>query len=348
MRTESGQPRPRKILSEVSAVVAQFSVLVLTVCAMLFALCHPAEAQQPAKLPRIGVLISARPSIASPRIEAFQRGLRDLGYVEGKNITLEYRYAEGKVESVSDLAADLVRLKVDIIVTDTSNATQAAKNATKIIPIVFTTANDPVGDGQVDSLARPGGNLTGLSILALDLNGKRLELLKEAFPNILRVGFLTRIGTASGEQRFDEAKTAAKALGLQLQYIGAKGADDLENAFDMAKRAGTQALLAHPSTFVGTNRTRIIDLSIKNRLPVIYGSGEFAEAGALMSYGPDIVDNYRRAGTYVDKILKGAKPGDLPVEQPTKFELVINLKTAKQMGVIIPPNVLARADRVIK
>ena len=187
-----------------------------------------------------------------------------------------------------------------------------------------------------------------MSILALDLNGKRLELLKEAFPNILRVGFLTRIGTASGEQRFDEAKTAAKALGLQLQYIGAKGADDLENAFDMAKRAGTQALLAHPSTFVGTNRTRIIDLSIKNRLPVIYGSGEFAEAGALMSYGPDIVDNYRRAGTYVDKILKGAKPADLPVEQPTKFELVINLKTAKQMGVIIPPNVLARADRVIR
>jgi len=315
---------------------------------MLFALCRPAEAQQPAKLPRIGVLISAPASIASPRIQAFQRGLRALGYVEGKNITLEYRYAEGKVESVSDLAADLVRLKVDIIVTDTSNATQAAKNATKIIPIVFTTANDPVGDGQVDSLARPGGNLTGLSILALDLNGKRLELLKEAFPNILRVGFLTRIGTASGEQRFDEAKTAAKALGLQLQYIGAKGADDLENAFDMAKRAGVQALLAHPSTFVGTNRARIIDLSIKNRLPVIYGSGEFAEAGALMSYGPDIVDNYRRAGTYVDKILKGAKPADLPVEQPTKFELVINLKTAKQMGVIIPPNVLARADRVIR
>jgi len=315
---------------------------------MLFALCHRAEAEQSVKLPRIGLLISARPSIASPRIQALQRGLRDLGYVEGKNIILEYRYAEGNVESVSDLAADLVRRKVDIIVTDTSNATQAAKNATKIIPIVFTTANDPVGDGQVDSLARPGGNLTGLSILALDLNGKRLELLKEAFPNILRVGFLTRIGTASGEQRFDEAKTAAKALGLQLQYIGAKGADDLENAFDMAKRAGTQALLAHPSTFVGTNRTRIIDLSIKNRLPVIYGSGEFAEAGALMSYGPDIVDNYRRAGTYVDKILKGAKPADLPVEQPTKFELVINLKTAKQMGVIIPPNVLARADRVIK
>jgi putative ABC transport system substrate-binding protein len=314
---------------------------------MLFTLCHPAEAQQPAKIPRIGVLISGRPSIASRRIQAFKSGLRELGYVEGKNITLEYRYAEGKVESVSDLAADLVRLKVDIIVTDTSNATQAAKNATKIIPIIFTTANDPVGDGQVDSLARPGGNLTGLSILALDLNGKRLELLKEAFPNISRLGFLTRIGPTS-EQRFKEAETVAKGLGLQLQYVAAKDAEDLENTLDVAKRARVQALLAHPSSFVATNRTRIIDLSIKNRLPVIYGSGDHAEAGALMSYGPDLVDNYRRAGTYVDKILKGAKPADLPVEQPIKFELVINLITAKQMGVIIPANVLARADRVIK
>jgi ABC-type uncharacterized transport system substrate-binding protein len=334
-------------LKQNSALIAQHSVLCAALCAMLFALCHPAEAQQPAKIPRIGVLISGRPSIASRRIQAFKSGLRELGYVEGKNITLEYRYAEGKVESVSDLAADLVRLKVDIIVTDTSNATQAAKNATKIIPIIFTTANDPVGDGQVDSLARPGGNLTGLSILALDLNGKRLELLKEAFPNISRLGFLTRIGPTS-EQRFKEAETVAKGLGLQLQYVAAKDAEDLENTLDVAKRARVQALLAHPSSFVATNRTRIIDLSIKNRLPVIYGSGDHAEAGALMSYGPDLVDNYRRAGTYVDKILKGAKPADLPVEQPIKFELVINLITAKQMVVIIPANVLARADRVIK
>jgi len=332
----------------VKIVSRQFLVISLSVSAMLFALCHRAEAEQSVKLPRIGLLISARPSIASPRIQALQRGLRDLGYVEGKNIILEYRYAEGNVESVSDLAADLVRRKVDIIVTDTSNATQAAKDATKLIPIVFTTANDPVGDGQVDSLARPGGNLTGLSILALDLNGKRLEILKEAFPSISRVGFLTGIGSATGEQRFRKAETLAKGLGLQLQYIGAKGGDDLDNAFDTAKRAGVQALLAHPSTFVATNRARIIELSIKNRLPVIYGSGDHAEAGALMSYGPDIVDNYRRAGTYVDKILKGAKPADLPVEQPIKFELVINLITAKQMGVIVPANVLARADRVIK
>jgi len=316
--------------------------------AIFLAFLHRAEAQQPAKIPRIGVLISARPSIASPRIQALQRGLSDLGYVEGKNVVIEYRYAEGKVESVSDLAADLVRLKVDIIVTDTSNATEAAKNATTKIPIVFTTANDPVGDGQVASLARPGGNLTGLSILVLDLNGKRLELLKEAFPRISRVGFLSGLHSATGEERFNKAETLAKALGLQLQYMGAKGADDLENAFDIGKRAGVQALLAHPSTFTATNRTRIIELSIKNQLPVIYGSGDHAEAGALMSYGPDITANYRRAAYYVDKILKGAKRADLPIEQPTKFEFTINLKTAKQIGVIISPNVLARADRVIR
>jgi putative tryptophan/tyrosine transport system substrate-binding protein len=316
--------------------------------AIFLAFLHRVEAQQPAKIPRIGVLISARPSIASPRIQALQRGLSDLGYVEGKNVVIEYRYAEGKVESVSDLAADLVRLKVDIIVTDTSNATEAAKNATTKIPIVFTTANDPVGDGQVASLARPGGNLTGLSILVLDLNGKRLELLKEAFPRISRVGFLSGLHSATGEERFNKAETLAKALGLQLQYMGAKGADDLENAFDIGKRAGVQALLAHPSTFTATNRTRIIELSIKNQLPVIYGSGDHAEAGALMSYGPDITANYRRAAYYVDKILKGAKPADLPIEQPTKFEFTINLKTAKQIGVIISPNVLARADRVIR
>ena len=316
--------------------------------AIFLAFLHRVEAQQPAKIPRIGVLISARPSIASPRIQALQRGLSDLGYVEGKNVVIEYRYAEGKVESVSDLAADLVRLKVDIIVTDTSNATEAAKNATTKIPIVFTTANDPVGDGQVASLARPGGNLTGLSILVLDLNGKRLELLKEAFPRISRVGFLSGLHSATGEERFNKAETLAKALGLQLQYMGAKGADDLENAFDIGKRAGVQALLAHPSTFTATNRTRIIELSIKNQLPVIYGSGDHAEAGALMSYGPDITANYRRAAYYVDKILKGAKPADLPIEQPTKFEFTINLKTAAQIGVIISPNVLARADRVIR
>jgi len=323
-------------------------IITLALVMLLFALCFPAEAQQPGKVLRIGVLISGSPSNAPRRLQAFQHGLLELGYVEGKNILIEYRYAEGKLEPVPELAAELVRLKVDVLVTDTSNATQAAKNATKTIPVVFTTANDPVGDGQVASLARPGGNLTGFSILALDLNGKRLEILKEAFPTVMRVAFLTRMGARTAEQRFKEAEVAAKGLGLRLQFLGAKGAEDLESAFDAAKRSGAQAVIAHPSTFVVTNRARIIDLAAKHRLPAIYSSTEAAEAGGLMSYGPDIVDNYRRAAVYVDKILKGAKPADLPVQQPTKFEFVINRKTAKQIGLTIPPNVLVRADRVIR
>jgi putative ABC transport system substrate-binding protein len=323
-------------------------ILWVAVGAVLLALNFPLEAQQQAKIPRIGVLSSARPSTVSRRLEAFQKGLRELGYVDGKNIIIEHRYAEGKLEPVPKLAAELVRLGVDIIVTDTSNATQAAKDATKTIPVVFTTANDPVGDGQVASLARPGGNLTGLSILALDLNGKRLELLKEAFPKAERVAFLTRMGTSTAEQRFKEADAAAKGLGLRLQFVGAKSADDLDRAFEAAKHAGVQAILAHPSTFVATNRARIIELATKYRLPAIYSSFEATEAGGLMSYGPDLVDNYRRAASYVDKILKGAKPADLPVEQPKKFQFIINLKAAKQIGLIIPPNLLARADTVIR
>jgi putative tryptophan/tyrosine transport system substrate-binding protein len=317
-------------------------------CALLFALCCPASAQQTGKIPRVGVLISASPSIASPRIQAFQQGLRELNYVEGKNLIIEYRYAEGKVEAVPDLTDDLVRLKPDVIVTDTSMATQAAKNATKTIPVVFTAANDPVGDSQVASLARPGGNLTGFSLLAPELNGKRLELLKEVAPKVTRIAFLSRLGTATVEQRFKEAEADAKALGLRLQFVGAKGPEDLENAFDAAKRAGAQAVIVHPSTFAVTNRTRIIELAAKYRLPAIYPSTPYAEAGGLMSYGPDIVDNYRRAAGYVDKILKGKTPAELPVQQPMKFGFVINLKTAKQIGVTIPPNVLVRADKVIR
>jgi len=343
----------------VSALDSQSSriserVFGLAVCAIvLFALCISVHAQQPGKITRIGLLVSGFPSGAARRIQAFQQSLRELGYVEGKNMVIEYRYAEGKLEPLTELAAELVRLKVDIIVTDTSNATQAAKDATKTIAIVFTTPNDPVGDGQVASLAHPGGNLTGLSILVLDLNGKRLDLLKETIANISRVGFLTKIGPSIGEQRlgeqrFKEAEAAAEGLRLRLQVVGAKGAEELESAFEAAKRAGVQALLAHPSTFTAINRARIIELAIKNRLPVMYGSRDHVEAGALMGYGPDPIDNYRRAATYVDKILKGAKPADIPVEQPKKFELVINLKTAKQIGLTIPPNVLARADKIIK
>ncbi len=326
--------------------VGKLIIIGFALYATLFALGIPADAQQSGKIPRIGVLVSATPSTAARRVEAFQRGLRELGYLEGKNIVLEYRYAEGKLEPVPKLAAELVRLNVDIIVADTSVATQAAKNATKTIPIVFTSANDPVGDGQVASLARPGGNLTGFSLLALELNEKRLELLKESVPKLTRVAFLQRMG--GSEQRFREAEVAAKGLGLRLQLLRAKGADDLEGAFDAAKRSGVQAVLAHPSAFITINRARIIELAVKHRLPVIYSGAEHAAAGGLMSYGPDIADNFQRAAVYVDKILKGTNPSDLPVQQPMKFEFVINLKAAKQIGVTIPPNVLARADRVIR
>lgn len=322
---------------------------ICTLTAVILIAFHAAQARQPEKIYRIGILISVSHSIASQRIQAFQQALRDLGYIEGKNMLIEYRYAEGKPERYSELAAELVTLKVDIVVTDTSLVTQAAKNATKTIPVVFTAANDPVGDGQVASLARPGGNLTGFSLLAPELNEKRLELLKDCIFNLTRVAFLTRISGATAEQRFKEAEIAAKGLGLRLQFLDGKSTDGLESAFDAAKRSGVQAVLAHPSTFI-VHQTRIIELAAKHRLPVIYHRKHLAEAGGLMSYGPgtDIVDNYRRAAVYVDKILKGTKPADLPVEQPTKFELVINLKTAKQIGLTIPANVLARADRVIR
>jgi len=266
-------------------------ILVYALPALILATIHLAEAQQAGKIPQVGILISVSRSIASQRIQAFQQGLRELGYVEGKNIIMHYRYAEGKVEAVADLTDDLVRLKPDVIVTDTSMAAQAAKNATKTIAVVFTAANDPVGDGQVASLARPGGNLTGFSLLAPELNAKRLELLKEVAPTATRIAFLTRLGTATAEQRFKEAEADARALGLRLQFVGAKVPDGLDNAFDAGKRAGAQAVIVHPSTFAVTNRMRIIELAAKYRLPAIYSSTPYAEAGGLMSYGPDIVDN---------------------------------------------------------
>jgi putative ABC transport system substrate-binding protein len=312
------------------------------------------EAQQPAKVSRIGVLLSGSASRDTARIQAFQQGLRDLGYVEGKNIAFEYRYAEGKPETLPERVAELIHLQIDVLVTDTSNATEAAKNATKTIPVVFTTANDPVGDRQVASLAKPGGNLTGFTLLAPELNAKRLELLKEAVPKLKRVAFLTRTGISRAEQRYvaeqrmKDAEVVAKELGLQLLLLGAKGADDLESAFTAAKSAGAQALMVSPSTFAVTHRRRINELAVKYRLPSIFSGIDAAEAGGLMSYGPDIVDNYRRAAVYVDKILKGTKPADLPVQQPMKFVFVVNLKAAKEIGLTVPPNLLVRADRVIK
>ena len=340
--------RKSKVSKNIGETLMTRSILFWLLATIFLATAALAEAQQTGKVPRIGFLLSGSSANVSRRVEVFHQSLRELGYVEGKNIIIEYRYAEGKLEPLPELADELVRLKLDVIVTDTSMATQTAKNATKTIPVVFTTANDPVGDGQVASLARPGGNLTGFSILALELNGKRLELLKEAAPKITRVAFLPRIGTATGEQRFKEAEADAKGLGLRLQFLGAKGPEDLDSAFDAAKRSGAHAILAHPSTFVVTNRARIIELAVKHRLPAIYSSTEATEAGGLMSYGPDIVDNYRRAAGYVDKILKGTKPADWPVQQPMKFEFAINLKAAKQIGLTIPPDVLARANKVIR
>jgi putative ABC transport system substrate-binding protein len=308
-----------------------------------------ADAQQTGRVHRIGVLITTSRSAGAGNIDAFQQGLRELGYVEGKNIVIEYRYAEGKLEPLPDLMAELIRLKVDVIVTNSAAPIRATKDPTATVPVIFAAmTSDPVREGLISSMAKPGGNITGFTILAPELNGKRLELLKEAFPKITRVGLIRRAGTPETERVFKEDEAVAKGLGIRLQSILVKVADDLQSAFDAAKSAGVQALTFPPSTCLSTNRTRFIELTAKIRRPAIYSGTSYVEAGALMSYGPDIRNNWRRSAIYVDKILKGTKAGDLPVEQPMKFEFAINLNTAKQIGVTIPPNVLVRADRVIK
>jgi ABC-type uncharacterized transport system substrate-binding protein len=313
--------------------------------AMLSALYASAEAQQAKKIPRIGLLVPSSSDFT--RKDAFLQGLRDLGYVEGKNIAIEYRYTEGELNRLPDLAAELVRLNVDVIVTAAISSVRAAKKATATIPIVFASVGDAVDSGLVSSLARPGGNATGLTFLAPELDGKRLELLKEAFPKITKVAFLWRMPAARADP-FKEAEAVAKTLGLRLQSVGVRGPDDFESAFKAAKSGGADALIVISNPLSNTYRARIVDLAAKNRLPGIYPSTDFVEDGGLMSYGADILDNWRRAATYVDKILKGAKPADLPVEQPKKFQFVINLKAANQIGLTFPPNVLARADKVIK
>jgi putative ABC transport system substrate-binding protein len=307
-----------------------------------------AEAQQPARIPRIGILIPDSASVISARLEAFRQRLRDLGYVEGKNIVIEYRYAEGKFERLPDLAAELVRLKVDVIVTTSSAGIMAAKKASATTPIVFAAAADPVGTGIVSSLARPGGNITGLSLMAPDLDGKRLELLKEAFPNIVRVAFLWRTGGPRGNLALTEIEAAAKALGVKLLSLPVRSLDDFDSAFARAKRDGAEALITNPSSLINTQQRQVLDFAAKNRLPATYPASEFVEAGGLMSYAPNYTDLWRRAADFVDKILKGTKPADLPVEQPKKFEFIVNLKTAEQIGLTIPPKVLAQADKVIK
>ena len=315
---------------------------------MLFALCFSVEAQQPAGIPRIGILSGVSGSVFSARVEALRQRLRELGYVEEKNIVIEYRYAEGKGERLPDLVAELVRLKVDIIVTIGPGPTLAAKKASGTIPIVFAGASDPVGTGIVSSLARPGGNITGLSLMAPDLDGKRLELLKEAVPKIARVAFLWRSSGSRGNLPLTDMEAAAKALGLKLLSLEVRSLDDFEGAFARAKKERAQALITTTGGRINTQQRRVLDFAAKNRLPAIYHYSEFAEAGGLMSYGPNNADVFRRAADFVDKILKGAKPADLPVQQATKFELIINLKAAKQIGLTIPASVLARADRVIK
>jgi putative ABC transport system substrate-binding protein len=306
-----------------------------------------AEAQQAARILRIGILIVPSASSQSARVEAFRRRLRELGYVEGKNIVIDYRYAEGKRERLPDLAAELVRLKVDVIVT-AGRAILAAKKASATIPIVFALGADPVGEGLVSSLARPGGNITGLSLMAPDLDGKRLELLKEAFPKVIRVAFLWEPGGTRGNLPLTDMEAAAKALRLKLLSLPVRGLDDFDSAFARAKRDGAQALITATGALFNTQQRQVLDFAAKNRLPAMYPYSEFVEAGGLMSYGPSQTDQWRRAADFVDKILKGTKPADIPVEQPMKFEFVINLNAAKQIGVTIPPNVLVRADRVIR
>ncbi len=309
-----------------------------------------AEAQQATKVARIGSLLSNR--AANPHLhEAFGQGLRDLGYVEGRNVAIEIRSAEGKLERLPALAAELVALKVDVIVAGGTLAAVAAKQATKTIPIVFVAAADPVTSGLVASLASPGGNATGLSLLFPELVGKCLERLKQAVPGVSRVAVLWQPGgVVEGieKERLKRAEVAGLALGVQIQFVGVRSPEDFDRAFSDMTRARAGALTVLPSAMLFVERRRLVDLAAKNRLPAVYPWREFVDAGGLMSYGPNLADLFRRAATYVDRILKGAKPADLPVERPTKFELVINLKTAKALGLTIPPSLLQRADQVIE
>jgi putative tryptophan/tyrosine transport system substrate-binding protein len=315
------------------------------VCALLLAPCFPAQAQQPKKVPRVGILFIG--SRNQPHLEAFKQGLRERGYIEDKNIVLEYRYAEGNNDRLPQLAAELVRDKVDVMITTASVSALAARAATKTIPIVMTSGN-PLESGLAASLAKPGGNVTGLTVLSVDLSGKRVELLRETFPKTTRIAALQSPQDFEAGAGYKETQEAAKAFSLPLDPVEVQSANDFEQAFAQMEKTRATALLVILSPMTTLNSRRIVELALKHRLPGMYPTKQFAEEGGLMAYGPLVADLYRRAATYVDKILKGAKPGELPVEQPTKFELVINLKTAKQIGVTIPPHVLARADRVIK
>jgi putative ABC transport system substrate-binding protein len=320
-------------------------------CALLFALCHPVEAQQaqqPKKMNRIGLLTVGSLSSNPHRLEALSQGLRAFGYVEGKNISIDRRAAQGKPDRLPSLAAELVRLNVDVIVTTGGISTRAAKEATNTIPIVMTQDNDPIGNGFVASLARPGGNITGLATFAPELTGKRLELLKETVPRLARVAVFGTSANPGNAQSRKEIESGAESFKVQLQYLDVLDAKDIETAFRAAGKGRADAAIVLVSAVLNSGRTQVVELAVKNRLPVIYPFQEFVDSGGLMTYGVNFSDLYRRAAAYVDNILKGRKPADLPVEQPTKFEFIINLKAAKQIGLTIPPNVLVRADKVIR
>ena len=323
---------------------SRWLLILLTVASV-----HLAEAQQPTKIPRIGVLAAATPATAAHLVEAFKQGLHEHGYVEGQNVALELRFGDGKAEQFPILAAELVRLKVDVILALTNPVIDAVRQATQTIPIVMPAASDPVGAGFVASLARPSGNITGLTGYSPELNGKRLELLKEAFPKLSRVALLLSPNFPGSTLDLKETQSAARSLGLRIQPLEVRDDSDIDRSFKAMIKERADALTmfpGHPVLFV--NRKKIVELAANHRLPAMYSLIEFVDAGGLMFYGPDLLAGYRRAADYVDKLLKGAKPADLPVEQPTKFEFVINLKASRRIGLTIPPNVLARADKVIR
>lgn len=305
-------------------------------------------AQQPEKAPRIGYLTAGSQASVSARVESFREGLRKLGYVESKTAIIEWRYAEGKIDRLPALAADLVGQKVAVIVSGGPQTTRAARNATAAIPIVMAFDNDPVRNGFVASLARPGGNVTGLSTLAPELSGKQLELLKEIRPNLSRLAVIGNSNEPANHQLLEEIRPVARAFGVQIHYLDALSPKDIETVFQDARKNRSEAVLVLGNPVAIFQRAQIAELAIKTRLPVMHYAAEFTQDGGLMTYGPSMDDLFRRAATYVDKILKGTKPAELPVEQPMKFEFIVNLKAAKQIGLTIPPNVLARADRVIR
>jgi putative ABC transport system substrate-binding protein len=324
-------------------------ITVLALCAMLFALCVPAEAQQAKKVPRIGFISPSSSATAGPRLEAFRQGLRDLGYIDGGNIAIEARWAEGLAERLPHLIAELIQLKVDVLVVGSAAGALAAKNAKSTTPVVFTAVTDPFGQGIISSLARPGGNITGVSLAVGDgFSGKWVELLKETVPKIARASVLGNPTHPVAQVFLRETQEAGRGLGVRLQFFEARDPGQLDSVLSKMEKERAGALLVTPDPLFSSQRRRIVDFAANRRLPSMFFSGDFVDAGGLMAYGPSFSDSYRRAATYVDKILKGAKPADLPVEQPTKFELIINLKTAKQIGLTIPQSVLYRADKVIK